>query len=77
MRQESIKQEFAGDVGQKKKGWGKNVLHILILIGMLGFDWDGGSSVGMYPNFMDLFDISIVLYQKERFVNLHFFLDLI
>ena len=55
---------------------GKNVLHLLI-IAMLGFDWDGGSSVGMYPNFMDLFDISIVLYQKERFVNLHFFLDLI
>ena len=30
---------------------GKIVLHLLI-IGVLGYDWDGGSPVGIHPNFM-------------------------
>ena len=36
---------------KKRKMWGKIVLHLLI-IGILGYDWDEGPSVGIHPNFI-------------------------
>ena len=57
-------------------GLGKIVLHLLI-IGILGYDWDGVHHLGFIPSSyhpkprpttpIDLFDISVVLHQKENF----------